>query len=70
MSKTARDKSSPVTTRIKISTCATQGTGAVLKGFIDDWFVPAFVEDYIRHHQKPVPPMDRGADCDSRKAKI
>ena len=36
MSKTARDKSNPVTTRIVISACATQGADAVLKGGADD----------------------------------
>jgi hypothetical protein len=57
-------------TRIVISAFATHEVHAVLKGFIDDWFVPALVEDYIRQHQKPVAPMDQGADYDSRKAKV
>ena len=70
MSKTARDKSNPVTPRIVISACATLEADGVLKGFIDDWFVPALVEDYIRRHQKPVAPVARSADCDSQKGEV
>jgi hypothetical protein len=69
MSKAARDKSNPVAPRIVVSACATQGSDVALKGFIDDWFVPALVEDYIRRHQKPAVPVDRDTECDSQKAK-
>jgi hypothetical protein len=69
MSKAARDKSNPVTPRIVISACATQGADAALRGFIDDWFVPALVEDYIRRHQKPSALVDGDTDCDSQKTK-
>ncbi len=69
MSKTARGKSNSVGPRIVICACATQGADAALKGFIDDWFVPALVEDYLRRHQKPCALVDRDADCDSQKTK-
>ena len=68
MSK-ARDKSNPVTPRIVIQACVTQGADATLKGFIDDWFVPALVEDYIRRHQQPFAPVDRDTACDSQESK-
>ena len=67
MSKAARDKSNSVPPRIVIGACATQGADAALKGFIDDWFVPALV-DYIRLHQKTAPGVDLDADCDGRKS--
>ena len=70
MSKAARDNSNPVTPRIVIKACATQGADAILKGFIDDWFVPALVEDYIRRHQHPSAPVDRDTDCDSQEVKF
>jgi hypothetical protein len=69
MSKSAQDKSNQITPRIVISPCATQGADTALKGFIDDWFVPALVEDYIRHHQKPSAPVDRDTDCDTHETK-
>jgi len=69
MSKAAREKSHPVTPRIVIKACATQGADATLKGFIDDWFVPALVEDYIRRYQKPSESVDGDTDCDSQTVK-
>jgi hypothetical protein len=52
-----------------ISACATQGADAALRGFIDDWFVPALVEDYMRRHQKSSALVDGDTDCDSQKTK-
>jgi len=66
MSKAAQDKSHPLTPRIVINARGVEDADAKLKGFIDDWFVPALVEDYIRRHRKPLP-MDRDIGCDSQK---
>ncbi|QHN02651.1 hypothetical protein FTO74_04150 [Granulicella sp. WH15] len=67
MSKAAQDKSHPLTPRIVINACGVEDADAKLKGFIDDWFVPALVDHYIRRHRKPSAPMDRDTDCDSQK---
>jgi len=56
MSKPGPRKSKLIDPRIVI--VGVNGTAAdvALKGFIDDWFVPALVEEYIRQHHRPPKP--------------
>lgn len=70
MSKTAQDRSNPLGPRIVISVSGGQESDAMLKGFIDEWLVPALVEDYIRRHQKPAAPVHRNTNSDAQKSKI
>lgn len=70
MSETTRNRSNPLGPRIVISVGGSQEADAALKGFIDEWFVPALVEDYIRRHQRPAAPVDRDVDSDAQQATI
>jgi hypothetical protein len=64
MGKATSDKSNPIGPRIVIVGCPAEGADAALKGFIDDWFVPALIEEYIRLRRKPVTAAVRNADPD------
>lgn len=51
MSKPGSRKSKSIDPQVVISRASGAGGDAALRGFIDDWFVPALVEEYIRQHQ-------------------
>ena len=48
---------------IVISGVGGTGANAALKGFIDDWFVPVLVEEYIRQRHRPQNSASGGSDC-------
>jgi hypothetical protein len=65
MGEAGRNKSNSETPRIVIHPSVFGGKDERLKVFIDEWLVPALVEDYIRSHSKAVVSADGNTDSDS-----
>lgn len=62
MSSPHRRKSKSIDPEIVVSGVSGMRADAALKYFIDDWFVPALVEEYIRQRHRPSNPVCGGAD--------
>lgn len=69
MGAAGRNKSNSETPRIVIHPSVFRGKDERLKVFIDEWLVPALVEDYISSHSKPLVPADGNTDSDSQEVK-
>jgi len=66
MGEAGRNKSNSETPRIVIHPSVFGGKDERLKVFIDEWLVPALVEDYISSHCKPFVSADGDTDSDSQ----
>lgn len=62
MSSPGRRKSKSIDPEIVISGVRDTCADLALKAFIDDWFVPALVEEYIRQRDRPSKPVSGGED--------